>query len=211
MPFFSKSFSESLAAKDTAAPSRDGYINPSQLGRDLPNPFRCAILSEEPLTGYEIWFDKPDGGKTKRVAAGDYPSNELLAEYEAQIGAKVACEVDYETKQPTDRKAIKKCAAFFVYDYEAEAVKVLSYTQVSLLRDIERKTSDPDYEDLGAWDLELSKVTSPKVMYSADMKPALRKKDKAVAAKVTEAWDKAKAGGADIWRLTDGGNPFTSK
>lgn len=211
MPFFSKSFSESLAAKDTAAPSRDGYINPSQLGRDLPNPFRCAILSEEPLTGYEIWFDKPDGGKTKRVAAGDYPSNELLAEYEAQIGAKVAFEVDYETKKPTERKAIKKCAAFFVYDYEAEAVKVLSYTQVSLLRDIERKTSDPEYDDLTEWDLELSKSTNPKVIYSADMKPALRKKDKAVAAKLTEAWDKAKAGGADIWRLTDGGNPFTSK
>jgi len=98
-----------------------------------------------------------------------------------------------------------------VYDYDAEAVKVLSYSQVSLLRDIDRKTGDPDYEDLSAWDLEITKVTSPKVSYAADMKPALRKKDKAVASKVNDAWEAAKAAGADIWRLTDGGNPFTSK
>jgi len=183
VPFFSQTFSASLAPKETETASRDGYVNPSQIGKTLPNPFRCAVLSEEPLTGYEIWFDKADGGKTKRIAAGDYPSDALLADYEKQIGAKVAYEVDYETKQPTDRKAIKKCAAFFIYDYE----------------------------DLAAWDLEITKVTSPKVSYSADMKPALRAKDKAVGAKLQEAWESAKAAGADIWRLTDGGNPFTAK
>lgn len=211
MPFFTKTFSESLAPKEADTSSRDGYVNPSSLGKTLPNPFRCAVLSDEPLTGYEIWFDKPDGGRTKRIAAGDYPSAELLAEYEKQTGATVSFEVDYETKQPTDRKAIKKCAAFFIYDYDAQAVKVLSYSQVSLLREIDRKTGDPDYEDLSVWDLEITKVTSPKVSYTADMKPALRAKDKAVAAKVQAAWDAAKEAGADIWRLTDGGNPFTSK
>ncbi|NBS71549.1 hypothetical protein EBT31_21955, partial [bacterium] len=188
----------------------DGYVNPPAIGKTLPNPFRCAILSEEPLTGYEIWFDKADGGKTKRIAAGDYPSDSVLAEYEKQIGGKVAYEVDFETRQPTDRKAIKKCAAFFIYDYEAEAVKVLSYTSIQLLRDVDRLTGDPDYEDLSAWDLQITKTT-PKVSYSADMKPALRAKDKAVGAKVQEAWDNAKAAGADIWRLTDGGNPFSAK
>jgi hypothetical protein len=211
VPFFTKTFSESLAPKEADTSSRDGYVNPSSIGKTLPNPFRCAVLSDEPLTGYEIWFDKPDGGRTKRIAAGDYPSAELLAEYEKQTGATVSFEVDYETKQPTDKKAIKKCAAFFIYDYDAQAVKVLSYSQVSLLREIDRKTGDPDYEDLIVWDLEITKVTSPKVSYTADMKPALRAKDKAVAAKVQAAWDAAKEAGADIWRLTDGGNPFTSK
>ena len=211
MPFFTQTFSASLAPKETETNSRDGYVNPSQIGKTLPNPFRCAILSEEPLTGYEIWFDKADGGKTKRIAAGDYPSEALLAEYEKQIGGTVAYEVDYETKQPTDRKAIKKCAAFFIYDYEADAVKVLSYTQMSLLREIDRKTCDPDYEDLTAWDLEISKVTSPKISYTADMKPALRAKDKKVAAALNDAWEASKGSGADIWRLTDGGNPFSAK
>jgi hypothetical protein len=82
---------------------------------------------------------------------------------------------------------------------------------VSLLRDIDRKTGDSDYEDLTAWDLEISKVTSPKVSYTADMKPALRAKDKKVAAALNDAWEAAKAAGADIWRLTDGGNPFSAK
>lgn len=82
---------------------------------------------------------------------------------------------------------------------------------MSLLREIDRKTGDPDYGDLDSWDLEITKVTSPKVSYTADMKPALRTRDKAVAQKVTDAWQAALASGADIWRLTDGGNPFTSK
>ncbi len=211
MPFFSQTFSASLAPKETETSNFDGYVNPPSIGKTLPNPFRCAILSEEPLTGYEIWFDKADGGKTKRIAAGDYPSDKVLAEYEKQIGGTVAYEVDFETRQPTDRKAIKKCAAFFIYDYEAEAVKVFSYTSIQLLRDIDRLTGDPDYEDLSAWDLQITKTTSPKVSYSADMKPALRAKDKTVGAKVQEAWAAAKAAGADIWRLTDGGNPFSAK
>ena len=211
MAFFNTSFSESLTPKEPEGGGRDGYVNPSSIGKTLPNPFRCAILSEEPLTGYEIWFDKPDGGRTKRIAAGDYPTPALLAEYETQTGAVVSNEVDFETKQPTDKKAIKKCAAFFVYDYDASAVKVLSYSQVTLLREIDRKTGDPDYADLQGWDLEISKTLSPKVSYSADMKPSLRKRDKAVAAAVKAAWQESLDAGANIFRLTDGGNPFSSK
>ena len=211
MAFFNTSFSESLTPKEPEGGGRDGYINPSSIGKTLPNPFRCAILSEEPLTGYEIWFDKTDGSKTKRIAAGDYPTPALLAEFETLIGATVAKEVDFDTKQPTQKNAIKKCAAFFVYDYEAQSVKVLSYSQVSLLREIDRKTGDSDYSDLTKWDLEINKTTSPKVSYSADMKPAIRQRDPAVAKQIKAAWDDALAAGANIMRLTDGGNPFSSK
>ncbi len=210
MPFFSTTFSESLTPAESSN-SRDGYINPSSIGKTLPNPLRLAILSEAPLEGYEIWFDKADGNKTKRVAAGDFPTPALLAEYEALLDAKVAKKVDFDTKQPTDKDAISKCTAFFVYDYDAESVKVLSYSQVSLLKDIERKTSDPDYLDLTKWDLQINKITAPKVSYSADMKPSIRQRDPAVSAKINAAWDEAVAAGANIMRLTDGGNPFSSK
>ena len=211
VPFFSKSFSESLAPKESSGTGRAGYVDCSQIGNTLPNPFRCSILSEEPLEGYKIWFDKADGGRSSRIAAGEYPTDALLAEYGAQIGGTVSFEVDFETRKPTDRKSIRKCSAFFVYDYDTESVKVLETSLVSLLRDLERKTGDPDYEDLAAWDLEITKVLKPKTLYSADMKPSLRKRDKAVGEKVVAAWEAAKAAGADIWRLTDGGNPFTSK
>ena len=211
MAFFNKSFSESLAPKEADGGGRDGYVNPSSIGKTLPNPFRCAILSEEPLTGHEIWFDKPDGGRTKRIAAGDYPTPALLAEYEAQTGAVVSNEVDFDTKQPTDKKAIKKCAAFFVYDYDASAVKVLSFSQVTLLRDVQRLTSDSEYSVLDSWDLEITKTTSPKVSYTCNMKPSIRLRDKAVAAAIKAAWQESLDAGANIFRLTDGGNPFSSK
>jgi hypothetical protein len=210
MPFFSTTFAESLAPAESSN-SRDGYINPSSIGKTLPNPLRLAILSEAPLEGYEIWFDKADGSKTKRVAAGNFPTPALLAEYETLLSATVAKEVDFDTKQPTNKNAIKKCTAFFVYDYDAESVKVLSYSQVSLLKDIERKTADPDYADLTKWDLQINKVTVPKISYSADMKPSIRQRDPEVSAKITAAWDEAVAAGANIMRLTDGGNPFSSK
>ena len=211
MAFFSKTFVEQVTAPAPEAQNRDGYVNPSSIGKTLPNPFRFSILSEEPLEGYEIWFDKPDGGKTKRIAAGDRPSDALLAEYEKQIGAKVAFEVDFETKQPTNKLAIKRCSAFFIYDYAASAVKVLSYTQKGLLESLARKASDPDYEDLTAWDFEITKITAPKFAYDVGVKPSLRAKDKAIGAAVEAAWAAALAGGADIWRLTDGGNPFSNK
>lgn len=210
MPFFSTTFSESLTPAESSN-SRDSYINPSNIGKTLPNPLRLAILSEAPLEGYEIWFEKADGKRISRVAAGDFPSPALLAEYEALVPGKVAKKVDFDTKQPTDKDAISRCTAFFVYDYEAESVKVLSCDKISLLKEIERKTADPDYSDLTKWDLQINKVMAPKVLYGADMKPSIRQRDPAVSAKITAAWDDALAAGANIMRLTDGGNPFSSK
>ena len=211
MAFFSKSFTEAAAPKDVESSGRDGYANPSSIGKTLPNPFRFSILSEEPLEGFEVWFDKADGSKTKRIAAGERPSPAVLAEYEKQIGGTVAFEVDFETKQPTDRQAIKQSANFFIYDYEAKAVKVLSYTQRGLLDSSARKTGDPDYEDLSAWDFEITKVMGARISYEVGVKPALRAKDKAIGAEVEQAWSAAVAKGANIWRLTDGGNPFSEK
>ena len=211
MAFFSKSFTEAAAPVQLEGSGRDSYANPSSIGKTLPNPFRFSILSEEPLEGYEIWFDKADGSKTKRIAAGGKPTLAVLAEYEAQIGGTVAFEVDFETKQPTDRQAIKQAAAFFIYDYDAKGVKVLSYTQRGLLDSIARKTGDPDYENLSAWDFEVTKVMGPRITYEVGVKPSLRAKDAAVGAEVTKAWADAVAKGANIWRLTDGGNPFAEK
>jgi len=211
MAFFSKTFTEAAAPVQTEGAGRDSYVNPSSIGKSLPNPFRFSILSEEPLEGYEVWFDKVDGSKTKRIAAGAKPTAAVLAEYEAQIGGTVAFEVDFETKQPTDRQAIKQAAAFFIYDYDAKAVKVLSYTQRGLLDSIARKTGDPDYEDLSAWDFEITKVMGPRITYEVGVKPSLRAKDKAIGAEVEQAWSGAVAKGANIWRLTDGGNPFAEK
>lgn len=211
MPFFTQDFTASLAPKETSENSREQFINPGDLGKTLPNPLRLSILSSEPLTGFEIWFDKANGGSTNLIHPGAAPTDAHLAEYEKATGHTVAFAKDFETKQPLDRKDVRKCAAFFVYDYEAKMVKLLKYSQLSLMREIDRKTGDPDYADLTKWDLEISKIQGPKVSYGADMKPALRAKDKAVEKEVTDAWAKAQADGYDLMALTEGKWPFGSK
>jgi hypothetical protein len=198
MPFFSKDFSTALAEKP--ASSGGGYLNPSSIkdGESV----RLAILSEAPLEGWEIWFNKNGGGMTKRITP-EHPDADLLADLERQIDGTVA--------ERDGRLAIKRCSAFFVYDYDSNEVKVFSANQKSLLADIERLTSEEDYAELHEWDLKITrtgKLTDTK--YQAMMVPTKRTNEK-VAKAVFNAWDAACAAGADLEALYDGGNPFGSK
>lgn len=194
MPFFSKSFATALDEKPATS---GGYINPSSI--EDGGEVRLAILSEEPLEGHEIWFRKTGGGMTKRITP-QFPDDELIAELEAQVGGTV------EVRD--GRRAIKRCTAFFVYDYASSSVKVFSANQVSLLSDINRLTSDPDYEDLSAFDLKISrKGKELDTKYFATMVPSKRSNER-VAKAVFEAWDEACKAGADLEALYEGGNPF---
>lgn len=195
MPFFSKDFTATaLAPKES---SGGGYVNPSS----IPDGgcFRGAILSEAPLEGVEVWFTKHGGGMTKRITP-QWPDDELLAQLEKQVGGTVT--------ERDGRKAIKACSAFFVYDFDAEAVKVFSANQKSLLADIERLTSDEVYADLSQYDLRITrrgKGTDTK--YSVDLIPTKRSNTK-VAQAVINAWDEVCSAGADLEALYEGGNPF---
>lgn len=197
MPFFSKDFtSTALAAKESSGGS---YLNPSSIADG--SSVRFCILSEEPLLGFEVWFTKDAGGMTKRITP-EYPDAELLAQLEKQVGGSVT--------ERDGKKAIKPCASFFVYDFDAEAVKVFSANQKTLLNDIDRLTSDEDYADLSKWDLKVTRTGSgTDTKYHAAMVPSKRSAEK-VAKAVLEAWDTACAAGADLEALFDGGNPFGS-
>lgn len=194
MPFFSKDFTATaLAPKESSG----GYLNPSSI--EDGGSVRMAILSESPLEGVEVWFTKNEGGMTKRITP-QWPDEELLAQLEKQVNGKVT--------ERDGKKAIKPCSAFFVYDYEAEAVKVFSANQKTLLAEIERLTSDEDYADLAQWDMKITrrgKGTDTK--YSVDMVPTKRSNTK-VAQTVITAWDAACTSGADLEALYEGGNPF---
>lgn len=194
MPFFTKTFEDRLAPKESTG---GGYLNASSIADG--SAVRMAILSEEPLEGYEVWFSKHDGGMTKRVTP-QLPDEELLAQLETQVGGTVTVR--------EGRRAIKQCAAFFVYNYDEAKVQVFSANQKTLLADIGRLTGDEDYSDLSMWDLKVSrrgKGTDTK--YSADFVPTKRS-NQSVAKQVIQAWDEACEAGADLERLYDGGNPF---
>lgn len=195
MPFFSKNFATTVAPKESAGGDR--YLNPSSI--EDGGSVRFCVLSEAPLEGWEVWFNKAEGGMTKRVTP-DYPDEELLSQLEAQLKATVS--------ERDGRRAIKRCASFFVYDYEAEQVRLFSANQKTLLADIERLVSDPDYSELADWDMKLSrtgKLTDTK--YHVSMHPTQRSKA-AVGKAVIEAWDEACKAGYDLEALYDGGNPF---
>lgn len=194
MAFFTKDFTATLAPKDS---SSSAFLNPSSIEDGASARF--AILSEEPLEGVEVWFTKNSGGMTKRITP-DWPDSDLLSELEAAVDGKVL--------ERDGKPAIKRTAAFFVYDFDAECIKVFSANQKTLLADIERLCSDEDYADLSRWDMKITRTgRGTDTKYHAAMVPTKRSSDK-VAKAVTEAWDAAVAAGADLEALYDGGNPF---
>lgn len=200
MPFpFPEEFANTaLAPKESSGGG--GYLNPSKI--EDGSSARFCILSEQPLVGYEVWFTKYDNSMTKRITPQE-PDAALLAELEADIGAKVT--------ERDGRKSIKACTCFFVYDYADESVKVFSSNQKTLQADIMRLTSDPDYDDLSKWDMKIArsgKLTDTK--YTVMMVPTKRS-DTKVAKAVIQAWDAACAAGADIEALYEGGNPFGAR
>jgi hypothetical protein len=195
MPFFSSDFSATLAPKDSS--TSGGYLNPSAI--EDGGSTRFAILSEEPLEGVEVWFTKDGGGMTKRITP-EWPDSELLAQLEKQVGGTVT--------ERDGRKAIKPCSAFFVYDYDAEAVRVFSANQKTLLADLARLFSDEDYSDLAQWDVKITRTgRGTDTKYHAAMVPTKRSNTKVAQAVIT-AWDEACTAGYDLEALYDGGSPF---
>lgn len=195
MPFFSKDFSTALEQKEGG--SGGGYLNPSA----IPNnqTVRLAILSESPLEGVEVWFTKAEGGQTKRITP-EWPDAELLAQLEKSVGGTVT--------ERDGRKAIKRCTAFFVYDYDDKAVKVFSANQKTLIQDIERLTSVEEYSDLSQFDLTIQRRGKDlETKYYANLIPTRRASEE-IAKAVMTAWDDACKAGADLEALYDGGNPF---
>jgi hypothetical protein len=198
MSYFTKDFSATLAPKESA--SAGIYLNPSSI--EDGSTVRFAILSESPLEGVEVWFTKNGGGMTKRITP-EWPDDQLLAELCAQVDGEVA--------ERDGKRAIKRCASFFIYDFDAEMVRVFSANQKSLLADIERLASDEDYADLSKWDLKLTRTgKGTDTRYHAAMVPTKRSTEK-VAKAVIAAWDEACANGADLEALYEGGNPLPTK
>jgi hypothetical protein len=193
MAFFKNDFVTSLAAKETTG---GGYLNISKL--DDGATARFHILSEAPISGFEAWLEKSEGGMAPRRCAKE-PDAQLIAEWEAEIGGRIAVR--------DGRPAIKKFAAMFVWEYETDSVKVFAPTQISVIRDLARLTEDPDYADLANWDVSIIRTGKKELTrYGVDMKPT--RAVGALSARIKAAWDEAQANGADLGALFTGGNPF---
>jgi hypothetical protein len=191
MAFFTKEFSTKLAESGGGG----GFLNPSKI-KDGSSA-RFLILSDEPVVGYELWFDV--AGKQKPVRCEDEPTPAFISATEKKLGGTIVVR--------DGKQAIKPFTAFYVYDYESSAVKVFSATQVSILADLDRKLSDPDFEDLTAWDVEISRRgAGMDTKYSVDMKPTRAKG--AIATAAQEAYAAVTAAGGSLDALFTGTSPF---
>lgn len=190
MPFLSKQASAAVSNSGT----NGGYLQLSKLPDG--GSVRFALLTDEPLEGYEAWGTCDGASKPFRF---DYePTPEDIA---TEMG-------DFEPREGRGGPGtvdVKFFIAVPVYNYETGKVQVLQVTQKSILKEIDSISQMEDYSDLLEWDFSISKKGSG-LTTEYTVRPVPRKKG--AQEHIDAAWLEAKAEGFDITRLLSGGNPF---
>ena len=191
MGFLSKKASASV----NAGSSGGGYLQVSKLADG--GSVRFALLAAQPLEGYEVWASSPEGqSKPFRFDFEPTPEDitQELGDFEPREGRGGPGTVD-----------IKFFIAAPVYNFDAGSVQVLSLTQKSIIKELDQISQLDDYDDLLAWDFNLSKKGSG-LLTEYTLRPVPRKKGS--QEHIDAAWIEAKSAGFDIARLFTGGNPF---
>jgi hypothetical protein len=191
MGFLSKKASASVNSGSTGG----GYLQVSKLTDG--GSVRFALLSDQPLEGYEVWGANTEG-QSKPFRFEYEPTPEDIA---TEMG-------DFEPREGRGGPGtvdIKFFVAAPVYNFDAGAVQVMSLTQKSIIKELDQISQMDDYEDLLAWDFNLSKKGSG-LLTEYTLRPVPRKKG--AQEHIDAAWIEAKSSGFDITRLFEGGNPF---
>jgi hypothetical protein len=193
MGFLSKKASASV----NAGSSGGGYLSVSKLPDG--GSVRFALLSEQPLEGYEAWGANAEG-QSKPFRFESEPTPEDIAvemgEYEPREGRGGPGTVD-----------IKFFIAAPVYSFDSGRVQVMSLTQKSIIKELDAISQIDEYQDLLTWDFNLSKKGSG-LLTEYTLRPIPRKKGS--QEHIDSAWIEAKAAGFDLQRLLTGGNPFSA-
>ena len=190
MGFLSKQASATVSSTGSGG----GYLQVSKLPDG--GSVRFALLSDEPLEFYETWGS--DGQASKPFRFDHEPTPEQI---ELEMG-------DFQPREGRGGPGtvdIKFAIAVPVYNFDSGNVQVLSLTQKSILKELDQISQMEDYEDLLAWDFNLSKKGSG-LLTEYTLRPVPRKKGS--QEHIDAAWIEAKAAGFDITRLFTGNNPF---
>ena len=190
MPFLSKQASAAVNNSSTGG----GYLSLSKLADG--GSVRFALLTDEPLEGYESWGSSNGTNKPFRFA--EEPTYEdikvEMGEFEPREGRGGPGTAD-----------VKFFIAMPVYNYDSGKVQVLQITQKSIIKELDQISQMEDYEDLVAWDFSISKKGSG-LLTEYTVRPVPRKKG--AQEHIDAAWIEAKEAGFDISRLLTGANPF---
>jgi hypothetical protein len=186
--------SKAASAAVTSNGSGGGYLSLSKLPDG--GSVRFALLSDEPLEGYEVWGQS--NGQSKPFRFPEEPTPEDVA---VELG-------DFEPREGRGGPGtvdVKFFIAVPIYNYESGKVQVLQITQKSILKEIDQISQMEDYAELLAWDFTISKKGSG-LTTEYTVRPVPRKKG--AQEHIDAAWLEAKSEGFDITRLMTGGNPF---
>jgi hypothetical protein len=191
MGFLSKKASASVNSGSTGG----GYLQVSKLTDG--GSVRFALLSDQPLEGYEVWGANTEGqSKPFRFEYEPTPEDIVteMGEFEPREGRGGPGTYD-----------IKFFVACPVYNFDAGTVQVMSLTQKSIIKELDAISQIPEYSELLDWDFTLSKKGSG-LLTEYTLRPVPRKKG--AQEHIDAAWIEAKAAGFDLARLLTGGNPF---
>jgi hypothetical protein len=186
--------SKAATAAVTSGNSGGGYLSLSKLPDG--GSVRFALLSDEPLEGWECWGS---ANGTNRPFRFDFePTYEDIV---AEMG-------EFEPREGRGGPGtadVKFFIALPVYSFDSGKVQVLQLTQKTLIKELDAISQLDEYENLLEFDFSVSKKGSGLTTEYA-IRPLPRKKG--AQEHLSAAWIEAQAEGFDISRLLTGANPF---
>ena len=190
MAFLSKTASANVNSSGTGG----GYLQLSKLPDG--GSVRFALLSDEPLEGYEVWGQCAGQSKPFRFEQEPTPEDITveLGDFEAREGRGGPGTAD-----------VKFFVALPVFNYDSGKVQVLQITQKSILKELDAISQVEEYANMLEWDFQIGKKGSG-LTTEYVVRPVPRKKG--AQEHIDAAWLEAKAEGFDITRLLQGANPF---
>ena len=173
------------------------YLNPGSIDKD--SQARITLLGSSSLGGYECWVAKE--GKRFSMKFKTEPTREDLKE-----------RADEEGVELTGDEKVKGFYAFFIWNYDEEAVQVFQFSQQGLIDPIISNLSDEEIsQEPHAYDFKISTngLSGLDKRYNVACVPGKRRQDK-VNKEIEAAWKEVLDAGADLSNLLVGADPFKS-
>ena len=175
--------------------SGGNYLNPGSIDKD--SQVRITILGTSSLGGYECWVAKE--GKRFSMKFKTEPTREDLKE-----------RADEEGVELTGEEKVKGFYAFFIWNYDEEAVQVFQFSQQGLIDPIISNLSDEEIsQEPHAYDFKISTngLSGLDKRYNVACVPGKRRQEK-VNKQIEEAFLEVLTGGGDLTNLLVGADPF---
>ena len=173
------------------------YLNPGSIDKD--SQARITLLGSSSLGGYECWVAKE--GKRFSMKFKTEPTRDDLKE-----------RADEEGVELTGDEKVKGFYAFFIWNYDEEAVQVFQFSQQGLIDPIISNLSDEEIsQEPHAYDFKISTngLSGLDKRYNVACVPGKRRQDK-VNKEIEAAWKEVLDAGADLSNLLVGADPFKS-